>query len=376
MINKDSIPVLFVYYEPFVSGQTAHVLSLIKGLDRSRFQIEVLLPEELTTAARLMINAGARVRLLPIRKTFWKPAAVSQLLRSIREQRGGIIHIHSQEAGLIARPLAKLGGARHIFYTPQTIDIRRQYLHGIYTRIESGMARFTDRILSVNEFDRQRLISWGISPQKVETVYNGIELDERYSDEDPKKLRQMLGLREEGSVVMQIGRLSVQKAPLDFINGAAIVLSHRPDVQFVMIGDGPCNLAVQKRLQKLGLEGQIKLAGTQDQASRLIPAANLITLTSLWEGMPYSLLEAMASQKPVVCTRVNGCPEIVEDRRTGLLVPPGQPGQWAQAVMKLIDEPEIALTYGRAGRQRVEERFSLHEMISKVENLYEQAISY
>jgi glycosyltransferase involved in cell wall biosynthesis len=367
------IPVLLIYYEPLASGQTAHVFSLAKSLDRARFQVEVLMPEHLALAARPFYEAHVKVTLLPIHKTLWRPKAIFHLLHAIRNQPDTIVHIHSQEAGLVARPLAKIGGGKYIFYTPQTIDIRRKHFFKVYVLLECFLARVTDRILSVNEADKQRMVAWGISPKKIVTVYNGIDLEQFHQMTDPGKIRQSLGLRETGPLVMQIGRMSTQKSPLDFIEGAAIILQKRPEVQFVMIGDGPLYSKVLQRVQELGLESKIKLAGACDTAFRLIPAADIVTLTSMWEGAPYSLLEAMAWEKPVVATAVNGCPEIVGDHESGLLVPPNHPERWAQTVMEVLDNPRMAEAFGHAGRQRVEEKFSLPNMVRSIANLYEQA---
>jgi glycosyltransferase involved in cell wall biosynthesis len=374
LIKKHPIPVLLIYYEPLASGQTSHVFSLAKSLDRTRFQVEVLIPEHLALAARQFNEANVKVTLLPIRKTFWKPKAIFHLIHAIRNQPDTIVHIHSQEAGLVARPLARIGGGKHILYTPQTIDISHKRIFKVYIILERLLALLTDRILSVNEADRRRMVSWGISPKKIVTVYNGVDLEEFRQNENPFKIRQTLGLRENGPLVMQIGRLSRQKSPLDFIEGAAIILQKRPEVQFVMIGDGPLYSTVLQRVQDLGLESRIKLVGPCDKAFRLIPAADIVTLTSLWEGAPYSLLEAMAWQKPVVTTAVNGCPEIVEDHQSGLLVPPSHPESWAQAVMEVLDNPMMAEAFGHAGRQRVEEKFTLPKMVRAVADLYEQTL--
>jgi glycosyltransferase involved in cell wall biosynthesis len=373
--NSPLIKILLVYYEPIASGQTTHVFSLAKKLDRRKYQIEIIIPNRLSLSVIPSLSSEVKITPLPIQKVIWKFQALSYFKQAVREHPNTIVHIHSQEAGIIGRPLTKVFGGKLIFYTPQTIDIQRKQYYRLYIYIERILAKLTDHILSVNEADRRRLLSWGISPKKVDTVYNGIDLDEFYQAEDQGKIRNSLQLQENTPLIMQIGRLSIQKSPLNFVEGARIILTKLPKVQFVMVGSGPLSTMVKKRIRDLGLERKIILAGAHKQAFRLIPAADIVTLTSLWEGTPYSLLEAMAWQKPVVATSVNGCPEVVSNRETGLLVPPNDPDQWASAVMEVISNPSMAETFGKAGRRLVEEKFTITRMVQSISDLYEEAIA-
>ena len=356
--------VLYVYYEPSPSGQTEHVLTLIQGLDRDRFAVTAVLPDLLATQAARFEAAGAQVIIHPIRKLFWSISALSGLWRVIRQGEYDIIHVHSQEAGIVARPLARLAGARGIFYTPQCIDIRRQRWQRIYDMVERLLASITDRIISVNEADRQTLIARGIPAAKIVTVYNGVDLDRfsglKYTPDPDKPL------------VMQVGRLSEQKAPLDFVEGARLVLQQRPAVRMILVGNGPLLESVQAQIRKYGLQEQVLANGAQPNAFRLIQSADVITLTSRWEGSPYSVLEAMAWSKPVVATSVNGCPELVLDGETGYLVPSGQPEIWAERVLRLLADPQAARRMGENGRRHLEAHFTLAEMAAKMAAVYEQ----
>jgi len=365
--------ILLVYYEPQASGQTSHVLSLVRGLDPRRFELAVVLPEGLQHAAAKFQQLGARVAPLPLRRLAWPPRAALGLARLIREWSPDVVHIHSQEAGLVARPIARLAGAQTILYTPQTVDIRRAHWHGLYVRFECALARITSTVISVNEADRRRLIRWGIPSGKTVTIPNGIDLTGYERAGEVGQLRQDLRLELERPLVLQVGRLSVQKDPLGFVEGAALVVKDHPGVQFALAGDGPLRDQTAARISELGLEGHVRLLGWRERASRLMPAADVVTLTSRWEGAPYALLEAMASSRPVVATAVNGCPEIVAEGQTGFLVPPGEPAAWARSVNRLLDDPPLAAAMGRLGRKRVEARFTQAQMIDRIEALYEKA---
>lgn len=362
--------ILLVYYEPQPSGQTTHVLSLARGLDRREYDLTVVLPEDLKHSVSAFQQAGVGVVPLPLHRVMWRPGAIIALARLVREQDVDIVHVHSQEAGLVARLVAWLAGAQSVLYTPQTIDVRRERWHWLYILIERALARITSVIVSVNEADRERLIQWGVPPGKVVTIPNGIDLAHFEEPIDVSGLRKELGGAEQHPIVMQVGRLSAQKDPLAFVEGAARVIRECPDARFALIGDGPLRGAVAARIRELGLEGYVHLVGWRDRAFRLMAAADVVSLTSRWEGMPYALLEAMAWCRPVVATAVNGCPEIVVDGVTGFLVPPGDTEAWASRVTDLLKDAAKAMVMGQQGRRRVEERFALQQMIARVEALY------
>jgi glycosyltransferase involved in cell wall biosynthesis len=130
------------------------------------------------------------------------------------------------------------------------------------------------------------------------------------------------------------------------------------------------NNLVKSEIRAVGLQNNIHLLGRIDQAYRFMAAADIVTLTSRWEGLPYSLLEAMACAKPVVSTAVNGCKELVIDGETGFLVDVGDACSWADRVNQLIANQQLAQAMGSAGRLRVETKYSLAEMISQIERAY------
>jgi glycosyltransferase involved in cell wall biosynthesis len=364
--------VLLVYYEPMPAGQTAHVLSLALGLDSGKHRVTVVLPAGLERSIAAFRRAGVEVVPLPLRKVAWPPRAVLALARLIRQQDVDIVHIHSQEAGLLGRVVARMARAQGVIYTPQTIDIRRARWYWLYVLLERALAHATDAIISVNEGDRVRLIRWGIPPHKIVTIPNGIDLGAFGGVGDVDALRRTLGLAPGRPLVMQVARLSAQKAPLAFVDGAAQAIHQCPEAQFALVGEGPLRDAVAARVRGLGLEGHVRLLGWRDEAFKLMRAADVVSLTSRWEGAPYTLLEAMGWSRPVVATTVNGCSEIVVDGETGFLVPPGDTAAWAGRVVDLLSDPVRAAAMGRQGRRRVEERFSLRGMITRTERLYQR----
>ena len=364
--------VLFVYFEPQISGQTTHVLSLAQGLNKDKYAITVVLPSHLRKSIASFKQTGVVVITLPMRKLLWNIQSVGSLMKLIRRQNFDIVHVHSQEAGLIVRIFARVAGAKIIIYTPQCTNIRRTRLFWLYRSIERILSYITDMIVSVSEIDRSKIIQWGIPSSKVITIYNGIDIDLKKSPPDIVAKRRMLDLEEKQPIVMQVGRLSYQKNPLSFLKGASLVINEIPDVQFLLVGDGPLKDDVEDYIQGFNIKKNVQCLGWQENASKLIAIADVITLTSRWEGMPYVLLEAMAWSRPVVATAVNGCSEIVEQGVTGYLVPINDVKSWANSVINLLKDVKKSKDMGRCGNLRLKDKFSLEKMIEQTEGLYDR----
>lgn len=369
------LDILQLYYEPFPSGQTTHVLSLTEGLLKNGHKVTVALPSWFGKEITAFAKAGAAVAPLKMGKVIWKAQAMIDLASLLRRGMYQIVHIHSQEAGLMGRPLAFLSGAKAVVYTPQTVDLRQDRLRRPYRLIERTLSHITDKVISVNEIDRTKMIEWGISPKKVVSIPNGVDLARHNKLPDLEQLSDSLGITSKGPIVMQMGRLSAQKDPIAFVEGALLISRECPQAQFIMVGDGPLQAAVEKRINKHGLEDRFHLVGRREQGYKLAALAHVVTLTSRWEGTPYSILEAMAWSKPVVATSVNGCVEIVLDGITGFLSPPDDLNAWAGHVSHLLKNPALATVLGRQGRQLVEIKFTLNNMIESIENLYFELVN-
>jgi glycosyltransferase involved in cell wall biosynthesis len=364
--------VLLVYFEPQSSGQTTHVLSLAGGLNKDKYEITVVLPKHLQNNIDAFNQTGVTTVPLTMGKIFWNPKSMISLMNLIRRQGIDIVHVHSQEAGLLVRIIARLAGAKTIIYTPQCTNIRNDRWFWFYRLIEKYLSFITDTIISVNGADRLRIIEWGIPSSKVVTIKNGIGLSLFMESIDAEEMKRKMGLDEKQPVVMQVGRLNNQKDPLTFMNGASRVADEHPEVQFVLVGDGPLKDELERHIQELGLNDQFHCLGWQDNGYKLIAMADIISLTSRWEGLPYVLLEAMAWSCPVVATAVNGCPEVVQDGISGYLIPKENAAAWAKSVIKLLENPERSVEMGRRGNERLKEEFSLKKMVEQTERLYDE----
>ena len=367
--------VLVVYYEPQRGGQTTHVLNLVRGLDKNKFEITLVFPMQLFQDQSVFSQIGITSVSLPMKKLLWNPKSIVRLFQFIRQKNFDIVHVHSQEAGVMARFVAKIAGAKKIVYTPQCTNIRHKNLYWLYRVLEKLFSYFTDMIISVSEYDRERIIQWGIPPSKVVTIYNAIESEGKNILNNCAAKVQSLGLDDKAPLVMQVGRLSHQKNPLMFIEGASKVTRQIPECQFVLIGEGPLRDEVESYIQVLGIEENVFCLGWQENAKDLIALADIITLTSRWEGLPHVLLEAMACSRPIISTQVNGCSELVQHGFNGYLVPENDVDSWVSYVLDLLKDQEKAIKMGESGKARLKEMFSFQQMINKTEKLYDNLVA-
>jgi glycosyltransferase involved in cell wall biosynthesis len=173
-----------------------------------------------------------------------------------------------------------------------------------------------------------------------------------------------------GPVIGFAGRLTPQKDPITFLRALAALRRELPTAAGLVIGDGPLRGDLEREAARVGLAQHCLFAGVRSDVPALLGAMDVFVLSSVSEGLPFVLLEAMALACPVVATAVNGVTEIVEPDVTGVLVPPGDPASIAGAVLDLLQRPDRARALGAAARARVIERFSVERMVQDTERLY------
>jgi glycosyltransferase involved in cell wall biosynthesis len=187
------------------------------------------------------------------------------------------------------------------------------------------------------------------------------------------EMRASLGYAAEHIVVGTVACLKAQKAPLDFVRTAAGVCAENDRVRFFIAGDGPLRPQVKQLIDELGLQDKVVLLGWRRDVVELLHAMDIFLLTSLFEGLPRAILQAMAAGVAVVATAVDGTPEVVEDRATGLLIPAGAPSDAADRVLELAGDAHLRHALSDAARKRLSIEFEITQMVQTLEALYLEA---
>jgi glycosyltransferase involved in cell wall biosynthesis len=320
------------------------------------------------------------LREFPIRSLFGVGALRQQLklARHIGKRRIQIVHSYHFYSNVFAIPAAWLAGAPAII---ASIRDRGVHLTPMQRHVQRAVCRLADCVLVNAEANREWLIGDGYDPSNIVVIRNGIDVP-RFSKGRSFATRAELGIPESVPIVGMMARLKPRKGIEDFIDAAAIVSWNRPDVCFLIVGEGQkanrstftedaaYRQSILDRIRRLGLPDKVKLTGFRSGIAAVLAEMDVSVLPSLNEGLSNVLLESMAAGVPVVATRVGGTPEAVEHGETGLLVPPSDPQRLATAIGRLITDRNLASRLGAAGRQSVRDRFGMDRMVHATEQLY------
>lgn len=385
-MNNQRIRVLHIITRLIVGGAQENTMLTAAMLDRERYAVEIVSGPQTGSEGSLIEEVRARGIPLTIEPTLVREVsplhdlrALFALARRIRRGRYVIVHTHSSKAGILGRLAARLAGVPIIVHTVHGWghhDRQHPLVRRTYILLERFVQRFTNRLIVVSPRNAEKGLADGIArPEKYVTIRSGIELERFRRPARPREqVRAELGIPPEALVIGSVTRLSPQKAPLDFVEAAAQVAACRPDVHFVVVGDGPLRAPVEARVAALGLSGRFHLAGLRRDVPDLMHSFDLFALTSLWEGLPRVLPQAMAAGLPIVATAADGNAEAVTDGINGFLTPPGDPAALAAALLRLLEDPALARRMGEAGRARADE-FDARAMVAAIAALYEELLS-
>lgn len=233
-----------------------------------------------------------------------------------------------------------------------------------------------DRVAAVGEAVRQAVIAnEGIPAERVGVIYNGIDLEtfaKKRHDRD--ETREEIGVGPNDFVVIQVARLDYLKDHLTAVRTLDRLASQRPEVRLVLVGEGPEREKIEAEIRQRQLLAHVRFLGLRSDVARLVASADLFLLTSISEGIPLTVIEAMAAGIPVVSTRVGGIGEIVEDGQTGLLAPAGDDSALADRILTLMADSEQCQRLGQAGRCRAYAQFSEEQMHISYRGLYEEVL--
>ncbi|MFN3763691.1 MAG: glycosyltransferase family 4 protein, partial [Anaerolineae bacterium] len=357
-------------------GGAVHVRDLALGLDPTRFTVQVAMPEDGGNVRREDFETAG----LPFHQVDIAAGFSLRALRHIRRLAAGvdILHVHGARAALFGRLAAVSLGRRrprivytiHGFAAPHYPPPRRALL----LVIERALAPFTDRFIAVCHAEREAILSAGVArPEQVRVVWNGIDT-KRFSEVEVDRAMQRvaLGIPPDATVIITVSRLY---KPRDFdtlLLAFQRVAAAHPDTQLLIVGDGPYRPQVERLIGELGLASRVKLAGFRRDIPQLLAASDIFALsTAFWEGLPLTVLEAMAAGLPVVTSDVGGIREAVIPQETGILVSPGDFAAFSEALQELLTDRPKARAMGLRGRQRVQTFFTVERMVGETVALYE-----
>ncbi|MFA5362820.1 MAG: glycosyltransferase family 4 protein [Candidatus Omnitrophota bacterium] len=375
------INILYIITKPELGGAQLQLLSLMRGLEKERYTVFLFTGDDglLLNDFRAMSGVHVRTSRFLVRpiNPYKDLCVLFEIKNFIRENNITIVHTHSSKAGIVGRLAARWAGAGMIFHTVHGWSFNNfQWwpVKRLFILLERLAAGFTSRIIVVSEFDRKRglaegigiengycLIRYGIDLLSFRVSYPGV--------------RKEFGWDDSVLVVGNISCFKPQKEPLDFIKLAFLLkqkMKNRKKIKFVLVGDGVLRRRIENLISALGLEGDVVLAGWRRDIPRLLAGMDIVVLTSLWEGFPISVLEAMAGSLPVVVTHTGGIGEVVIEGNTGFLVKPRDMPDMCEKILMLLNDEDLRERVGSQARKSLGDTYSTECMVCRHQELYKE----
>ena len=299
-------------------------------------------------------------------------AALRRVVAAARRERAQVIVCHGSKPSVLGRAAARMLGLPAVYRQASMPFLRR--VQGrrapLYWAIELAARPLGGTMVALTEQARQETIAKGLAAAgRVRVIRTGVDVERFRPRGDRDARARALGLDPSRPIVGWIGRMEPQKAPLDFLAAVRQVAPSRPVVQFVMAGDGRLGPEVERRVAEWGLGGRVHLLPWQADPAPVLRAFDVYVLSSRWEGLPLTLLEAMASGCAPVSTDVDGCMDAIEPGVSGATVPAAAPERLADALGAMLDDPARRRAVGEEARRRAVALFDKRRMVSEWEAL-------
>lgn len=353
---------------PAIGGVIRMILTLSRQLDRSRFEIFVCgLTRSDVDFTDVIDDLGVPTHIFGAGR-FYSPRTVGALSTFIRQHDIDLIHTHAVEADVPGTIVGRLT-SRPVLTTLHSVPTSFERRGRIHRTLQPLTIRHLSRNLVCVSDTAKNLFAqrWGIPDRRMRTIYPAVDLEPFLTVPDGVPT----GDHDRPFQITSVGRLVPAKAQHLLIDAAPAVLRRFPNTNFTIVGPGPRQAELKSRARELGVAEHVTLTGPRRDIPDILARTDVFVLSSLWEGLPLSAVEAMAAARPVVLSNVGGCSELVEHGVNGLIVPPGESEAIASAINSLLGDEQRRLAFGRAGRERVRDTFTVSRMAKEYEAVYE-----
>lgn len=361
------------------SGAEKQLALLAIHLPADRFETHVCAVTRGGYYERVLRDAGVPVHLLG-KRIKWDPFALWRLKRLMTDLKPDIVQTWLFAGNAYGRVAARWACIPRVIASERCVDEWKSGYHHVVDRL---LARWTDRFVVNAVAIRDFYVRRGIPADRIRVIRNGIEMPELSPSERGQgamalppaargPLTSDLGIPADTPLIGFVGRLWPQKRVQDLIWAADILRLSGWNFHVVIVGDGPRRASLEQFADSLEITDRVHFLGHRDDAGGIIGALDMLVLPSKFEGLPNVVLEAMQASRPVIATRIPGVDEVVADGQTGILVTPKSPLELARAMRTLLNDPDLAIRMGQAGRERVLREYSRDRMIDEYARLYDE----
>ncbi|MFA5275638.1 MAG: glycosyltransferase family 4 protein [Candidatus Omnitrophota bacterium] len=370
------IKILYIITKLELGGAQKQLLSLVTALDRDKFS-----PYLFTAASGILVPETRAISGLNIHLSFFLERPLSpvkdllaffEMIRFIKKNNINIVHTHSSKAGIVGRLAARVAGVKVIIHTVHGWsfnDFQAPFIRKFYIFLEKLCANFSSKIIVVSQWDKLKGLKENIGKESQYALISyGINHEE--FQEKNQLLKRESEVLPSDILIGMVACFKPQKTPQDFIELAKLVTIKVNNAKFLMVGDGVLRPSLQKLISRYGLQDKVVLAGWRRDIPQILSALDIFVLTSLWEGLPIAVLEALVSGKPVVATHTGGISEVIRDGENGFLVAPKEIKQMADKLIRLVNDADLRISMGEKARLSVADSFSISSMVAAHQTLY------
>ena len=371
MINDGKkFNILYLHNESIMGGAEISLLNLVKRLDRKLF-----IPHFVCSKEGPFIDELRKINIPPDFVQFpsirWpNPVRICNTIRGlvniIKKRQIDLVHSNQPRSNLFGAIAAKIKNVPIVWHE-RCLEQGRFDSDNIFSFLP-------DKIICNSNAVRNRFTKGTKTDTKIRTIINGVDLSEFNQELNGSVIRNEFNIDKDELVVGTIGRIDPEKGYECFLESAKIILQDARNVRFLVVGDASNNPSFGKSLYEMsaekGIDKNTIFTGFRRDIPLLLASMDVVVLPSGIDACSRVLFEAMAMQKPIVAANAGGTPEIVQDGITGLLVKPRDSSDMAKSIMKLLHNRSLSEQYGKAGRERVEEMFTIERNIKETENVY------
>ncbi len=368
-MKMSKIKVLHLITDLEPGGAENLLLDITRKLDKEKFNLLVCYIYGCGTLAEQIKETGTRVYDLSLKGRI-DPLLPFRLFSLMRREKIRILHTHLVHASIVGRLVAKLAGIRSITTTRHYAYYNKQ--KKLVNWIEGKTALLNDNFIAVSRAVKDHMVKReNYDPREIEVIQNAVDLT--LFDSTTSKTRSN---RDKRFLLGTVGRLHPSKGYDTLLRSLPQVMERFPQMKLMIAGNGEEEEHMRQLCHALKISERVMFLGRKKRSEifDLLQEIDIFVLASNWEGLPMAALEAMASGIAVVATKVGGLPEIVDEGKTGFLVPPAQPNALAEKINYLLRNREVCMEMGRKGREKIKVHFSIERMMTKLELLYQDLV--
>jgi glycosyltransferase involved in cell wall biosynthesis len=368
-----NLKVLHIISKLPIGGVENQLLLVLKNYDREKFQPFVCSLSEKGEIGQEIEKIGIKVFALNKLKHTFDYSIIKDICDIIKRERIQIVRTHQYHANFYGRIAAKKSKVPCIVASVHNVYTRDKKLHRRI--INRFLARFTDKIIAVSEEVKMDILKYDrISEDKVQVIYNGVDLNAFNESFDKEQIKSKLGINPNVPVIGTVGRLTEQKGHI-YLLQAILKLKHKfPDIKVLIVGDGPLMDELKSYTSSSGLSNNVIFTGFRRDIPALLSIMDIFVFPSLWEGLPNALIEAMASGKAIIASNLPQIKEVLDSDGLGILVPPKDSDSISQSINFLLKNEKIVKKMGNSAKNMACTRFNIENTVKIYEKMFEKIL--